>query len=61
MTTQEQKIKLVFLEKVEELGENHYRALYLDDEKARKLCAAPSHPELHEASTHTQQQSIPEE
>ncbi len=36
MTAQEQKMKLVFLEKVEELAENHYRTLYLDDEKARK-------------------------
>ena len=46
MTAQEQKMKLVFLKKVEELKENHYRALYLDDEKARKFGAGIGRLEL---------------
>jgi hypothetical protein len=61
MTAQEQKMKLVFLDKVEELGENHYRAFYLNDEKARKFAAGTPHQEFYEELTHTQQKFIPEE
>ena len=60
MTKQEQKMKLAFLDKVEELGENHCRAFYLNDEKARKFAAGIPLQEFYEELTHTQQNFIPE-
>lgn len=61
MTAQEQLMKLVFLKEVKELRENCYRALYFNDEKARRMAAGAGQPGLCREPLFKQQRLIPEE